>query len=105
MVLLILGIALMTVSPAFAQEPASARDVLSFLTTHQAVQTGDFVRDQRAAEATRDTLGRALTVELATLPITTSTSGFTYRFDPELGTAVRVTEGFGPFFVDRASTS
>jgi len=88
--------------PATAQTPA---DVISFLVTNQSVQTGDFQRDQAAAAATRDTITRALLVNLATVPIQTSSSGFAYRLDPELGTVRRVSDSFGTFFVERAATS
>ena len=90
--------------PAAAQQP-SVRDVLSFLVTNQQVQTGDFVKDQAAAEATRDTISQALLVELATLPISTSSGGFTYRLNSTLGTIERVSQTFGPFFLDRAITT
>jgi hypothetical protein len=86
---------------AHAQDP-SVNQVLSFLLTTQSVPTADFVRDQQAADATRDTLARALLVELANVPLTTSSGGFAYRFNSSLGTVERVTRGFGPFFVDRA---
>jgi hypothetical protein len=86
-------------------QTASVRDVLSVLMTNQDVPTADFVRDRQAAEATRDTVARALLVELATLPITTSSGGFSYRLNPSLGTVERVTRSFGPFFVDRATTA
>jgi hypothetical protein len=88
--------------PAAAQTPA---DVISFLVTNQSVQTGDFQRDQTAAAATRDTIARALLVNLATVPIQTSSSGFVYRLDPEIGTVTRVSDSFGTFFVERAATS
>jgi hypothetical protein len=89
-------------APAAAQTPA---DVLSFLVTNQSVQTGDFQRDQAAAAATRDTITRALLLNLATVPIQTSSSGFAYRLDPDLGTVRRVSDSFGTFFVERAATS
>lgn len=91
-----------TAAAAQTQTPA---DVISFLVTNQAVQTGDFQRDQAAAAATRDTIARALLVNLATVPIQTSSSGFVYRLDPELGTVRRVSDSFGTFFVERAATS
>jgi hypothetical protein len=81
------------------------RDVLSFLVTNQAVPTADLIRDQQAAEATRDTLADALLTELAALPIATSSGAFTYRFNPTLGTLDRLAESFGPFLVDRAVTT
>jgi hypothetical protein len=88
---------------AFAQ--GSVSDVLSFLVTNQAVITDDFVKDQQAAAATRDTIFRFLQVELATLPISSSTGGFIYRFNPTLGTMERASDSFGPFFLERALTS
>jgi hypothetical protein len=102
--LFVSGLLLGSGSPAVAQG-TSVRDVLSFLMTNQAVPTGDFVRDQQAAEATRDTIARGLLVELATLPITASSGGFSFRFNPSIGTLERVAQGFGPFFVDRATTA
>ena len=89
---------------AFAQE-RSANEVLSFLLTTQSVANTDFIRDRQASEATHDTLVRALLVEMATIPLTTSSGGFNYKFNPSLGTVDRVTQGFGPFFVDRAATT
>ncbi len=88
---------------AFAQQTPA--DVVSFLVTNQSVQTGDFQKDQAAAAATRDTITRALLVNLSSVPIPTSSSGFAYRLDPELGTMSRVSDSFGTFFVERASTS
>src|SRR5262249_5228311 len=41
----------------------------------------------------------------ATLPVATSSSGFVYRLNPELGTVERATQNFGPFFVERALTA
>jgi hypothetical protein len=88
---------------AFAQ--TSVRDVLSFLVTNQAVVTDDFVKDRDAAAATRDTVSRLLQVELSALPISSSTGGFIYRLNPALGTMERVSDSFGPFFLERALTS
>ena len=90
-------------APAAAQQTPA--DVISFLVTNQLVQTEDFERDRAAAAATRDTIVRALLVNLASVPIATSSSGFVYRLDPELGTMMRVSDSFGTFFVERASTS
>jgi len=92
-------------TPTFAQQTPA--DVISFLVTNQpnGVQTQDFQKDQAAAVATRDTITRALLVNLATVPIATSSSGFVYRLDPELGTMTRVSDSFGTFFVERAMTS
>jgi hypothetical protein len=89
-------------APAHAQSMA---DVLTFLVTNQSVQTGSFERDRDAAQATSETISRALLANLATLPITTSSGAFVYRLNPELGTVERGTQSFGPFFVERALTA
>ena len=92
-------------SPAAAQQTQSIGEVLSFLLTNRSIITDDFPRDEAAALATRDAIGRALQIELATLPISSSSGGFTYRFNPTLGTTERASDAFGPFFVERALTA
>jgi hypothetical protein len=87
-------------APAAAQQTVS--DIVGFLVTNQGVQTGDFERDQAAAEAARDAITRALLVNLTSVPLASSSSGFLYRLNPQLGTVERVTESFGAFFVERA---
>lgn len=84
---------------------ATVKDILNFLVTNQGVQTSDFDKDRAAAEATRATLTGALLTAIATVPVSTSSSGFTYRLNPTLGTVERASETFGPFFVERALTS
>lgn len=78
--------------------------VVSFLMTTRAVQTDDFERDQAAAIMASDALMRALLVNLTSVPIATSSSGFLYRLNPQLGTVERATDSFGAFFVERALT-
>jgi hypothetical protein len=82
----------------------SVSDILSFLLTNRAVQTDDFARDTAAANATRDTVTTLLGAELATLPPSLSSAGFTYRFDSTLGTAARASSSFGSFFTERSLT-
>src|SRR6202158_950107 len=88
-----------------AQAHQSVSEVLTFLVTNQTVATGNFERDRSAAQATSDTISRALLANLATLPVPTSSGAFAYRLNPTLGTMERATESFGPFFVDRAQTT
>lgn len=90
-------------SQAAAQEPLE--NVLSFLLTNQSIPTGDFVRDEAAAEATRDAITRLLLVELTTVPLSSSSAGFAYRFNPALGTVERASDSFGPFFTERSLTA
>jgi Putative MetA-pathway of phenol degradation len=94
---------LLTASGARGQD--TLRDAVTVLMTNQAVQTNDFARDRAAAEAARDTIANALLVNLATAPIATSSGGFLYRVNRELGTVERASETFGSFFVDRALTA
>jgi hypothetical protein len=90
--------------PALAQR--SVTDVLSFLLTNRSIATEDAARDEAAAAATGDTIARFLLLELATLPTISSSTGFVYRMDRDLGgTVVRSSESFGPAFVDRSLTN
>ena len=88
-----------------AAQQRTVRDILTFLLTNQSIPTGDFVKDAEATAATSDTISRALLTELTTLPISTSSAGFTYLFNPTLGTVERASSSFGPFFVERALTA
>jgi hypothetical protein len=99
------GIVMLTVllwacaAPTEAQQSIS--DVLSFLVTNRTIPTDDFVRDEQAAIATRDTISKLLVLELATLP-SSSGGGFSYRLDPALGTVIRASDSFGPLFTERS---
>jgi hypothetical protein len=42
--------------------------------------------------------------QLATFPIGSSSGGFAYQFNPDLGTFSRSSESFGPLFIERALT-
>lgn len=97
---------LVLLSPVASFAQQSVSEILSFLVvTPPAVQTGDPSLDRAAAQATRDALSRSLLAALATQPLTSSSSGFTYRFNPTLGTVERSSGSFGPFFVERAATA
>lgn len=91
------------VAPSLAQ--SSLTDVVTFLLTNRSIPTGDFVRDEQAAIEARDVLARFLELEQATLPVSSSSGGFTYRLDPSLGTVVRSSDSFGPFFAERSLTA
>ena len=47
---------------------------------------------------------RALLTLLSTYPVASPSGGFTYTFDPALGTFRRTSESFGPTFAERALT-
>jgi hypothetical protein len=92
---------------AQSEEPSrlTVQEVLAFLLTNQAVPTGDFTRDREASEATRETLARALLVNLTAQPISSSSSGFSYEFNPQLGTFERASDSFGPMMAERVQTA
>src|SRR5687767_12378431 len=81
---------------------STVTDIVGFLVTNQSVRTGDAAQDRAAAEAARDAITRSLIVNLTSVPIATSSSGFLYRLNPQLGTVERATQSFGGFFVERA---
>ena len=45
-----------------------------------------------------------MTLQLSTFPLGSGAGGFTYSFDPALGTFKRSTSSFGPSFAERANT-
>lgn len=63
-----------------------------------------FVDESLALYGTGQTLSSALVSQLATFPLASSAGGFTYTFDPTLGTFTRGTDSFGPTFTERAIT-
>ena len=95
-------VVVVSLGPASASAQETVGEIISFLVTNQAVQTGDFERDQAAAAAARDAITRSLLVNLTSVPLASSSSGFLYRLNPQLGTMERATESFGAFFVERA---
>jgi Putative MetA-pathway of phenol degradation len=104
-VLAFLAAAVLTLpAPARAQSQ-SATEIVGFLMLNQAVPTADFERDRAAADAARQTIVNALLVNLASVPLSSSSGGFVYRFNEQLGTAERAADTFGPFFVERAFTA
>jgi len=84
---------------------ATVQDIVTFLVTNQGVATSDFDKDRAAADATRTTLSNALLASIATVPISSSSSGFSYRLNPTLGTVERASLTFGPLYVERALTA
>ena len=73
---------------------------LSALLTEQR-QVSDFVPDVQAANQTFATVAGLFGVELATLPVSSSSGGFVYRLNRDLGLVERASDGFGPFFTER----
>ena len=78
--------------------PAAARaqtitDGLVGLLNTQTLQPGDVVKDPEAAIITTQTVARALSIELATIPITSSAGGFVYRFNRSLASAAASVPG------------
>lgn len=102
--LLVLPVVAWSPAAAAAQQPPSMSELLTILVTNRSVATDDFVRDEAAAIATRDTFAGFIAVELATVPLASSAGGFAYRLDPTLGSVTRSSDSFGPFFTERSLT-
>jgi hypothetical protein len=107
---LIIATLLALAPPARAQSTAptnqkTVQDIVTFLVTNQGVVTNDFDKDRAAAEATRQTLSNALLASIATVPVSSSSSGFSYRLNETLGTVERASQTFGPLYVERALTA
>jgi hypothetical protein len=49
-------------------------------------------------------LNNELAAQLSTFPLASSAGGFTYRYDPALGTFTRASDSFGPIYAERADT-
>ena len=96
--------AVVSVAAPSSAQAQTMREALSFLLTNRSIPTGDFLRDEEAAARTADAISEFLLLELATLPITSSGGGFTYRLDPVLGAMRRASTSFGPFFAERSLT-
>lgn len=60
---------------------------------------------QPEATATIQLLNQGIATQLATLPLGSSSGGFTYTFNPSLGIYDRSAETFGPLFAERAITA
>lgn len=75
----------------------SSDDVLLDGTTHAAHFNSSFQSDFRL-------MNIALTSQLASVPLPSPASGFTYKFDAATGTFVRSTRSFGPILSDRGET-
>jgi len=60
---------------------------------------------QPEARATLQQLNRVIATQISTFPLTSSSAGFTFEFDPTIGVFERNTETFGPIFAERALTA
>lgn len=96
--LLVIGLLGVLNPSAHAQSVGSQLSTL--LTEQRAVS--DFVPDVQAANQTFATVAGLFGVELATLPIASSSGGFVYRLNRNLGLVERASDSFGPFFTERA---
>jgi hypothetical protein len=75
----------------------SSDEVLVDGTTHAAHFNSAFQSDFRLVNI-------ALTTQLASVPLPSPASGFTYQFDPATGTFARSARSFGPILADRGET-
>jgi hypothetical protein len=95
-------LAVVTAGLLLVASNARAQSVTALLTRLLTEQqpTSDFEPDQNAHIVTLTTVAGLFSVELTTIPITSSSGGFVYRLNPSLGTVGRASNGFGPFFTE-----
>lgn len=109
-VFLVLVIALST-APAAAEEdlPLSRLLTSKFSPSNPLVLSNNrhaaHFSQQPVATETLDLLNRGIATQLATLPLGSSSGGFTFNFDPALGIYDRSAESFGGLFGERAVTA
>jgi hypothetical protein len=63
-----------------------------------------FLDESLALAQTGRTLNASLLQQISSFPLASSAGGFTYTYDPTLGTFARTTDSFGPVFTERAQT-
>jgi hypothetical protein len=85
--------------PGLAQSQSLVGQLGTLLTEQRA--TPALIPDLAAATATATTVAGLFSVELSTLPLSSSSGGFVYRLDPTLGVVSRASDAFGPFFTER----
>ena len=108
------GIGLLTPSPLFCQTRTPVSEVLPNLFGNTIVLTPspspEFPNHAAHFKPGVDQLqtpqqfNQQVVTLLATFPIGSSSGGFTYTFNPSLGTFSRSSESFGPLFAERALT-
>lgn len=84
----------------FSLEGAGQDLVAAVTTTHP----NHFLASQPDAQNTMILLNRGIAVQLATLPLGSSSGGFSYTFEPSVGLYRRGSASFGSLFGERAVT-
>lgn len=109
-------LSLMLLGASFVSAQGSQQqnqDGLAFVITNLFAQTIVLDNSSHAAHFSADvgglaalgaSLNEALVTQLATVPVASSSGGFTYTFDSATGTFNRASESFGPLFAERAQT-
>ena len=76
--LTLLAVLTLAIPAPLCAQNQSATDIVGFLMLNQAVPTADFERDRAAADAARQTIANALLVNLASVPLSTSSGAVTH---------------------------
>ena len=112
--LLTAGLTFLVPTALFGQPRVTVSEVLPTLFGNTIVLTPTSTADVPNHEAhfrpgvdqlqTPQQFNQQIVTQLATLPVGSSSGGFTYTFDPALGTFSRSSDSFGPLFAERALT-
>ena len=96
---IVVAFALLVVLHGTARAQELVTNLSKLLTEQQPV--GSLAPDVAAANATLTTVAGLFAIELTTLPVSSSSGGFVYRLNRNLGLVERASDAFGPFFTDR----
>ena len=105
--LVMTGIMLVAVTPSTARKLADilpglyGGDGITLATNPAASHAAHFLV---ASSASINRLNAQIATEIGLFPFSSTVSGFTFAFDPTLGTFLRTTETLGPLFAERAPT-
>ena len=100
-------ISLLLVSPSFSQSTDLA-DIIGNVFAETVVLDGNthnaHFQDAGLLSSLGTSINQALASQLSTFPVSSSSGGFTFVYDPATGGFSRASESFGPIFAERAQT-
>src|SRR5262245_15485974 len=106
------GAAALSISAAASAQSTDLRDFLTNFLTRGITLAPPIVGPPHVAHFTSEigqfaafnALNQELALQLESFPLPSSSGGFTYTYDPTLGTFTRGSDSFGPIYAERVDT-